>query len=324
MTFGIEWDLLDAEATGHGEARRRVFPDSLANLWLVLYRPSGIRSLRVAVEGVTEQLEKLPSGSGMQLELGSVPGTGQVLELSLSNPNYRDIFDAFIGDIAEAAAGATTTQEVLGLIASRVRRWQRFLREHMEGLSDERQRGLFGELFVLEEAAQEIGPVQAASSWVGPNGASQDFAFGGVAIEVKTSAGKNPQRIRISSERQLDDTLLDTIFLWHVSVDERIGFGRTLPLIIGDLRSLLSGSPGEVTFEDRLIAAGYHDAHADHYTRGYSIRSSDVFGVRDGFPRLTESDCAPGLGDVHYSIELGAIKDYRTEPKSAFEKITIL
>ena len=323
MTFGLEWELLDAEAKDHGEARRRVFPDSLANLWLVLYRPSGIRSLRVAVKGMTEQLEKLPSGSGMQLELDSVPGTGQVLELSLSNPQYRDIFDAFIEDIAEAAAGATTAQAVPEVVASRVRRWQSFLREHMEGLSDERQRGLFGELFVLEETVQEIGPVQAAAGWVGPNGASQDFAFGGIAIEVKTSAGKNPQRIRISSERQLDDTLLDAIYLWHVSVDERIGVGRTLPLIIGDLRSLLSGSSGEVAFEDRLIAAGYHDAHSDLYTRGYSIRSSDVFEVRDGFPRLTEADCAPGLGDVLYSIELGAIEDYRTEPKSAFEEITI-
>lgn len=320
--FVDEWQLLEAEATSHGESRRRIFPDSAADLWLVLYRPSGIRSLRVAIEGTTDQLEDLPSGSGMQLGLGSVPGMGQVLELSLSNPNYQDIFDAFIGDIAEAAAGATSAGKVPGLIASRVRHWQKFLREHMEGLSDERQRGLFGELFVLEEAVQEMNPSDAVMGWVGPNGAPQDFAFGGSAIEVKTSAGKNPQRIRISSERQLDDSLLTSIFLWHLSVDERVGIGRTLPLIISDLRSHLVGTAGEAAFEDRLIAAGYHDAYADHYTRGYSIRSQDVYEVRDAFPRLMESDCPAGLGDVHYSIDLGAIEEYRVDMPYAFEKIS--
>jgi hypothetical protein len=319
--FTGEWELLDAEASGRGEARRRIHPESEADLWLVMYKPSGIRSLRVAVRGMKGHLDALPSGSGMQLDVRTAAGVGEVLELSLSNPSYQDIFDAFIEDIAAAAASAANAQDVPGLVSLRVRRWQKFLQSHVEGLSDQRQRGLFGELFVLEEAVKEVGPSDAARGWVGPNQAPQDFAFGLIAMEVKTSAGKNPQTVRISSERQLDDSPVDAIFLWHVSVDERLGVGRSLPLMVSQLRSQLIGTPGESPFEDALFAAGYHDAHAGHYVRGYSIRSSDVFEVRDGFPRLTESDCPPGLGDVLYSVELGALEEFRITAGYAFDTV---
>ena len=69
-------------------------------------------------------------------------------------------------------------------------------------------------------------------------------------------------------------------------------------------------------FEDKLFAAGYHDAHADRYRTGYSLRASDLFEVRAGFPRLVEADCPDGLGDVHYSLEVGALAPFRVERSS--------
>ena len=72
-------------------------------------------------------------------------------------------------------------------------------------------------------------------------------------------------------------------------------------------RDLVVGTPAAVVLEEVLFAAGYHEAHEGRYATGYSVRSSQIFQVTEGFPRLVEADCPPGLGDVHYSLELGAL-----------------
>jgi hypothetical protein len=319
VSFSDLWETLESEAevAGPGEVRRRIYPDSAADLWLVVYNPGRIRTLRVAVGDLDTGLEDLPSGSGIDTFVLPLPGGGSGLEVSLTNKAYEDLFDALIGDIAEAAAAAPEAADVPVLVVARVRRWQAFLRELLEGLSRERQRGLFGELWVLDSVLDAIGSEGGAvQGWVGPYGAPQDFGFGPTAIEVKTSAGKNPQRVRISSERQLDDAPVDRIFLWHLSVDERTGSGETLPVFVERLRDRLEGGAGSVGFEDALFAAGYHDAHAHRYQVGYTIRSSDVFEVSPGFPRLTEADCPDGLGDVHYSLELGALAAFKVARRS--------
>lgn len=305
--FADLWEILEEQASGHGEVRRRIHPESVANLWLVVYSPGLVRALRVAVEPANSDLGDLPSGSGIDVRCNVVVGTGNVLEIQLTSHTYEDIFDAFVADMASTAAGAQDAASVPGLVAARVRRWQAFLREHIEGLTPAQQRGLFGELHVLTFALGSIDRERATRGWVGPSGAPQDFNFGATAIEVKTSAGKNPQRVRISSERQLDNAHLDHLLLWHVSVDERIGLGETLPEAVQRTRGLVCGTPAEPAFEEALFAAGYHAAHEGRYTTGYSVRSSQIFEIRDSFPRLMESDCPPGLGDVHYSIELGAL-----------------
>lgn len=313
MTPADIWPLLEADlrAAGVGrEARRRIKPESVADMWLVLYQPSGVRALRVAVGSAYPDLVDLPQGKGIDLAV-AVGGDGSiVLEISLTNPGFADLFDAFVGDIAEVAARAASESDVPDLVTARVRRWQLFLKANAEGLTGQRQRGLYGELHVLGRIAADVHPDLAVRGWVGSDGAPQDFAFGGTAVEVKTSAGKNPQTVRISSERQLDDSVLDRIFLWHLSVDERADAGETLPAIVSRLRAELSGRAVQTTFEEALFAAGYLDIHASRYQTGYSLRASTIFEVRAGFPRLIEADCAAGLGDVQYSLELGALQEF--------------
>lgn len=318
------WSSLEAEAVvaGPSEVRRRIHPESAADLWLVVYSPGQRRALRVSVSASPEELGDLPLGSGIETRLNTVPSVGPALEVSLTNNSYVDLFDAFVADIASAASSAPNGQDVPRLVAARVRRWQAFLREQLEGLSSERQRGLFGELHVLACVIDAIGPEPAVTGWVGPQGASQDFDFGRTAVEVKTSAGKNPQRVRISSERQLDDSSVNHLILWHLSVDERTGTGEELPACVERLRELVDNTPAAVRFEDTLFAAGYHDAHARRYTTGYSLRSSDLFEVRAGFPRLVEADCPDGLGDVHYSLELGALASFRIDRRSLVAHLT--
>ncbi|MEQ1678566.1 MAG: PD-(D/E)XK motif protein, partial [Chitinophagaceae bacterium] len=82
--------------------------------------------------------------------------------------------------------------------------------------------------------------IQCLKAWTGPSKAIQDFQFGRWALEVKTTSGKNHQKIYVSSERQLDDSLIPAIFLYHLSLDIRNGNGETLNALIDSIYDLLS------------------------------------------------------------------------------------
>lgn len=307
MSLDETWKELEV-AGQHIEARRRVHPEAVADLWLVVFGDSGRRALRVGTGGSVSDVRP-PDDSGIQLRTRELDGQN-VLEVVLVATEFEDLFDALVDDIIERILPMQSVDEVVVCVADRIRKWQSFLQTRNEGLSRERQRGLFGEIHVLQCLAQLLGPGRALGGWVGPSGAPQDFSVGGVAVEVKTSSGKNPQRLRITSERQLDDSNLAGLVLWHVSTDERVGVGSTLPEIVALTRMEMAKSGLVHLFEDGLLQAGYHTIHASRYVTGYSLRDEHRFLVAPGFPRIVESDCPSGLGDVKYSIELGALTDF--------------
>ncbi len=72
-----------------------------------------------------------------------------------------------------------------------------------------RKRGLWGELHTLHKLLL-VSAERAIvlRGWQGNSAASQDFQYPSLAIEVKTTAAKQPQTVRISSERQLDTMAL--------------------------------------------------------------------------------------------------------------------
>ena len=97
--------------------------------------------------------------------------------------------------------------------------WQvLFERVPAEGLSEEAQRGLFGELAVLENLClAELDKSEAVSSWTGPDAAHQDFKIGGAAVEVKTTLATRHARISITNEKQLDERPHLVLLLVHVA-----------------------------------------------------------------------------------------------------------
>lgn len=322
MNFSNTWEALDRTAVNAPESRRRISPDSPADLWLVLKGSRKLRTLRIGVTE-TEGLQDLPYGSGINVDLIEVGQDTTYLEVSLVNSNYSDVFDVFISDLADAASSVQDRSEIAAAVAGRIHHWQAFLRKTIDGLSVEALRGLYGELKVLDWIGRNFNYTDAVACWVGPEGFSQDFHLRDVAIEVKTSAAKNPQSIPISSERQLDSKGISLLVLWHWSVDERLDHGETVPLLISRLRSLTSQSVNQELFENRLLEVGYLNIHESRYEFGFEIRDLQIFEVRDPFPRLVEQDCPQGLGDLKYAIQIGAIAPFAIDESSLLGRINL-
>jgi hypothetical protein len=147
---------------------------------------------------------------------------------------------------------------------------------------------------------------------MGAESRQHDFQFGKLSVEVKTSSAKQHQVVHIASEQQLDETLVEELYLFLLSVSLVENSESTLPALVDEVRTAIVGRADDLDlFDSIVLARGYSDAHRALYEHtGYSIRRSAFFHVRDNFPRIIEADLREGVGDVAYSISLDACAEY--------------
>ncbi len=308
MSIEEQWKALEAE-----------FQAGAIGLWrLRLARPIGGHPLFVAVGAGRRSLLLRASRSTIPARADWPDCAGlEVLALELDDHAYfgvalrenrfADVFAALAEDLArriESSPPATAVQVFTGQLA----RWRSFLAASIGGLGEEAQRGLWGELHFLHAVLLPSLGGAAATGWKGPGAAHQDFQFPGAWIEVKTTLAKQPQAVRITSERQLDDTHAPALFLHVLMLEAVEGGAATLPALVAHMRTALDAWPAaREVFEDALLAARYLDLHAPRYAAiGYSVRKTDTFRVGPGFPRIVESALPPGVGDASYKLSLDA------------------
>ncbi len=319
MTYTKIWQSLEISASEQatGYVRRRVKPQSVCGIFLAVAKPSNQHVLQLQLMQTSPVIApSLPSARGLDVRvIRSENGhNGFTIQLAVREPRYGHIFDALVDDIVEIIAGAKSEPAAVAAFISRLRHWQKFLEQvGPDGLSREAQQGLYGELwFLRERLIPLVGLHPALLAWVGPSGAHQDFLLRSCAIEVKTTGTKEPQYLTIQSERQLDDTVLDALFLFHLSLDIRECIGESLIDIIESLRQVLQADTAALDlYEDRLLDVGFLQSQNSHYEKvGYNVRSANLFRVRDAFPRIIEVDLKPGVGSVRYSIATAACHSF--------------
>lgn len=241
-----------------------------------------------------------------------------LLNLVLVDKQFKDVFDTLVADIITAIINEQEIKTILKNYSNRLIKWQSlFERFKQQGLTPEEQRGLFGELYFLRKFLQANSDFQnIVSSWIGSEKQVRDFQFGKWSVEVKTTHGNNHQKVHISSERQLDTTNMDNLFLYHLSLEVRQQSGETLNQLVDSVTEILiSDFTALNSFRNKLIEGSYFDHHKPLYADiGYFIRQEVFYKVENTFPRIEESDIRNGVGDVKYSIIISQCSGFiRTE-----------
>ncbi len=287
------------------------------DMYIGVKRPSGLRLFLLRVDAVHAPNNPAAFDSaGMTIHVApdSQVSTRCAVEMHLTSAEYTDVFDSFIADAIEHVKPTRSDGEAVAALFERLRRWQRFLmRVPPTGLSPEAQLGLYGELWFLRNGlVPVIGARLAVEAWTGPRRTNQDFQFRGFAAEVKSTTAKQPQSLRIASERQLDSTGIELLVLVHLSLDARRGSGESLPDAVQHARALAAGEHCRAAFDEALFEFGYLDEHSHRYeATGYAMREYTAYQVLEGFPRVVERDLKPGVGDVHYSISVAQCLPFR-------------
>lgn len=310
------WQELEAHQLTPGRSTRRLHPDSPHDIHVAVTHPALRRMLLLGTDAKTadtvrQEVHELQATRGLQLNLSSVSSNHYELQIVLTDDELTEVFTPLVSDIAEVIRDEPATGSVAEAAVRRYVRWQQLLRSvSRDGLSRPARCGLFGELyFLLEHVLPAVDQVTAVSSWTGPRHTNQDFQLPGAAVEVKATTARSPQTIQIASERQLDTAGSTPLALVHVILDDRQrGLGRTLNVLVDEIRGRLTSPSAAQRFENLLIQAGYLPNQRDLYDHDrYTLRRSDSWTVGAGFPRIVEAGLPPGVSNCTYTIEVSAL-----------------
>lgn len=234
------------------------------------------------------------------------------LHIFLLDIHLKDIFSLFIENIIDVISKSITENEALIETSNIVLKWKKlFDKINFNGLSKEQQKGLLGELLLINSILnEEISIDKLLDSWTGPEYDDKDFLFGSIGIEVKLTSSKLP-KLKISSERQLDNQNLMNLFLILYIVEEVKDKGFSLNSLIDQIRIKIKPNQNALKFfNERLCLIGYFDEDFENYNQQYAIRKRNCYEVNLNFPRLVSKDLPVGLFETKYSIELSAIEPF--------------
>lgn len=262
----------------------------------------------------------------VQLFLDTSYKPNRLLTIQLFSDANTDIFAYLCGNLVETIERCDTEAKAIRLVLNRLEKWKTmFSKGASDGLSITEQQGLYGELMYLHKLVLRgiYSYIDTLKIWVGADKAMRDFQGKDWAVEAKTISINNADQITINGERQLDETLLDKLYLYHLSVEVSRMNGQTLNEKVDELRSLFSDDKSALNiFNAKLMEAGYFDHHRELYReRCYKIRKESIYVIDDSFPRIKESELRDGVSNTVYSINVSTCAEYMVSENTHFNSI---
>ena len=241
--------------------------------------------------------------------------TKQGFVLKLEKHVDKDIFLGLCETLVTSLQPLTDSGVALAITLTHIKRWKMFMSGRKSRvLSAEEIRGLFAELQFLRFLYQGVLSEKATvESWVGPEGAHQDFIFGNTAVEIKSVSGRERSTVRISSEDQLE-TLCDNLFLviFRLNAIPESGHAMSLNTLVHLIEEELNEVATVEELLRRLAAYGYVDI-AEYDTPEFVVATQHVYFVEKDFPRLIRSRMPDGIVRVAYEIELEKIAAFKCD-----------
>lgn len=323
-------ELANDTSFAKGLLLRRYSGSVLPDVFVALQQPEKLlciaSSISDNIEVNTSQFDNLQE---IQIDLFPDPNHKgkNTLLFKLTNIQHKDIFSVLCEDLITSITAETDEKKLVKIILNRFEKWKSlFTKIISQGLLPEEQRGLFGELYFLRKFLQANNNYQfVLNTWIGTAGEVRDFQMNNWALEVKTTHGNNHQKVQISSERQLDTTHLDKLFLYHLSLEKVQESGETLNQIIASINTILEADAIALNrFKSKLYEAGYFEQHHPSYEAiGYFIRKDIFYIVESEFPRIQENEIRSGVGDVKYSIIVSHCEEFIQTEQSVLETLTL-
>lgn len=313
-----------------GLEMKRYSPDSFADAFVSIRLPEKIVGIAFKFSNSAEiDLNMFDGLKEIKAEL--FPNQNEhskTLVLSLIEDDLREIYAVLSEDLFNYISKSISEKEILSTLIYRFGGWRDlFSNSGTNILSIDKLTGLFGELYMLKNLVLALkNKRDIINSWLGPERGIRDFEVNNWAVEVKTSRTNNPQKIKINSERQLDASLIEYLFLFHLSVEIQNSTEYSINDLIIEIKDLLiDNSVSLIRFEAKLLNAGYYKNHQEKYANyTFKIRDEKFYRVINDFPRIEEKDIPDGTGEINYAILISSIpSDYLSDIKTVIDKFPL-
>jgi hypothetical protein len=248
----------------------------------------------------------------------------KVFVIALLENSLRNIFTLLIEDILKELSISKDQSLALKAVFNVISLWRRlFENSQPDGLTIEKQIGLYGELYFLLKCIESKGAeIHVLDAWLGPDGYNQDFIFNTSAVEIKTSAANHPA-IGITNELQLYNDTNNDLYLYFLSIDIRKGKTNTLNTLIDFIKTTFQSQPDLIrNFNMKLQKYGYYEKDTELYNnRQFIVRSVRTYQIADGFPTLTPANIPDGIFNVSYKIEFSACVGFELNAEKLYSLI---
>jgi hypothetical protein len=329
--FLMAWSSLSTNTTNTGWQTISVTP--VGSLPLAAGRRTPDNAEAVMVGFPSAQLAggiKLPEGQGFSVERAN-PDDRYILWLALTRKTtgnidmFTDMACNIIDVLDQAALNGSDVDKLLQTFLRRVSAWQEFMRKETQTLSPEAEIGLIGELLTLNAIIEAgVNTTTAIEGWLGPLDGNQDFVLGIGALEVKSTISSAGFPAHIGSLEQLDDSVHQPLFIVGQRLKQTDSGFRLSDLIERTRNNISKDAIASSMLEDRLLAGGYFDVHAERYLRRVNLIESLLIEVNASFPRLTIGQVPIGVTKVIYDIDLDKAPGQRIDITTALNKIGVL
>lgn len=211
----------------------------------------------------------------------------RMLEIATSISGLFETFHLFLADLAPRVVikGVPIDKAVV----SALDRWKSLLHEDAL-MTEERQQGLFGELWCLRRLLA-AGLTEGLTSWTGAASEAHDFRLPAFDLEVKTT--RSARRIHIiNGLSQLAPAGSIPLYLLSIRLENAGQGGESLPELIDAVATWLEEAE-KPAFDELLAQLGYVSMHAYRYRGRWRLAAPAVLiPVVDGAPRLTREAVA--------------------------------
>jgi len=318
MKINQIWEDLSRDKSQEiGLLYRRYSGSILPDVYVALQKPEGLLCIYLTIDSNIEiNTSTFSNLQEIKVDVftSSSNTSKNIIIFKLLNRDHKDIFAILCEDLISKISNESNEKKIIHEVLNRLEKWKSlFIKTKTDGLTPEEQRGLFGELYFLKMFLQSnIDYLYVLNSWVGTEKHIRDFQYGNWAVEVKTTHGNNHQKIQISNERQLDTSNIQSLFLYHISLELHQNSGDSLNDLIEDIVIILSSNIIALNkFKYKLLEAGYFASHKIYYDKnGFSVRKDTFYQIKNEFPRIEEKDIRIGIGDVKYSIILSNCSEF--------------
>lgn len=262
----------------------------------------------------TGKTDTIVSSKAISVRCAMLSAGGYSLSFVLNYPSLDELFVKLCWDLMDSSR---EDPDPVAKIVNRYNSWLRLLQQASHNiLSANEQKGLVGELLLLEEAIVDRGEETAVMAWVGPEGADQDFNFADLWMEAK-AVSIAADSVSISSIQQLDRSDKGVLKVYFMDKTTSEGAQTvSLPEQIAAVSKRIQSAKLIDILYCKLAKAGYFEKDAEQYKGNrYRVAEARCYSVTGTFPRLTKSNIPTGVSQAKYSISLAVLESYRIQEK---------
>ncbi|MEK5547460.1 PD-(D/E)XK motif protein [Paenibacillus sp. FSL L8-0689] len=275
-----------------------------------------------------DQLKALPKWRGLSIKVDYYEKLALLkghyfLVLRQESEHGTDIFEVVLQNVVDHLMAREQNESVFTVVYKVLDRWRIFFQKGgYRKLTEEQQRGLFGELWYIKEWLNQFptAPPLIIEQWEGPTSGRIDFKHSNRGVEIKTAINKLTKTIKISNENQLRLTkAVSSIYLYVCFIEPSKTHGVSLQALVNEVQNSIASRSDRMLLKFNDLLEDLRFKEEDYTDDFFFVDKVEVYEAAMNFPRILQEDLPKGISHVSYSIDLTHCMEFKREVDEVFD-----